>query len=130
MKQFRVLFILLAGMASFTAVATTSLPEQKPEATLVLAYNQSQEVEKVVSVEFFAYNVGNYKFYLANDAKNPFKDPKPNPNTQAIVTDVGWFIAQGYFPLTMYKEKLNGDYLPDIEKELTKLGIKHSRGSC
>ena len=80
--------MLLICMISFTVMAATPLPEQKPEATLVYLNEYTQEVEKVASLEYVLTETSIYE--KSNDAQIFSKTTGKNQNYFTIVDDVGW----------------------------------------
>lgn len=97
------LFILLIGMISFTSLATTPMMEQKPEATVVKVMNLDEVVVVVnENVDFVqALNELTEAFKTLNVTLKDF-----NPNTLAIINDVGWNLSYKQTTMITYKEKL------------------------
>lgn len=107
MKNIRSVFILLIGIISLTAFATTSKPDQKP--TTVITTGQSVIIDAVnVDYTFDVVSVtmdaafSQYIFIVSNQ-----KIVKPS---LAIILDVGWQSQSLSFEQIGYNEKLLDNY--------------------
>jgi hypothetical protein len=107
MKNIRSVFILLIGMISLTAFATTSKPDQKQKT--VLTADQSVSIEAVnVDYTFQVVSVPieaafSQCIFIESNQKTL------NPSL-AIITDVGWRSENLSFVHIPYKEKLITNY--------------------
>lgn len=86
MKAIRSVFILLIGMISLTAFATTSKLDQKQKP--VFKMEQSFQVN-AVNVEV-ASVISDVTFYQSNDFVLPFVKETKSINPVASIKDVGW----------------------------------------
>jgi hypothetical protein len=88
MKLRTALSIMLIGMISLTAFATTSKLEQKPKTTLTPVQSVCIEVVNVATVDFVFYEINSK--VLSNKAYFTLKNVDEPCNTLAYLDDVGW----------------------------------------
>jgi hypothetical protein len=112
MKLRTLLSIMLIGMVSLTAFATTSKLERKQKAELV----------KEFAFQDISVNVENRVVSVLMDAKEvndiyvmQFKTVTEMYYHLAIVADVGWYSPKQRFTDTAYKEKVLQDFKNDLK---------------
>lgn len=107
MKNIRSVFILLIGIISLTAFATTSKLDQKP--TTEFKIEQSVQIEAVnVDYYFDVVSVNmDSAFSQCIFIESNQKIVKPS---LAIITDVGWQNESLPFKQIVYKDKLLENY--------------------
>jgi hypothetical protein len=118
------LFMMLIGMISFTMSATTPTLEQKQK-PIFIQETISYEIGNVALVSDFSMNTEVFYFDLAQSYLYRPLDLKPN--TFATVLDVG--LSQEWQPTfnSIYKEKLEAEFITDHLRRISKIGIKHCR---
>lgn len=110
MKLYKLLFIFLIGMISFTVLGSTTHREQKLKSVF--------KIEK--SIEVNAVNVesnASFKGFISESRQNYINsivirtndNPTINYNYKALL-DVGWHFNKGYNYISHYKEKLTSKY--------------------
>lgn len=116
MKDIRSVFILLIGMISLTAFATTSKPDQKP--TTVITTDHSVCIDAVnVDHSFDVVSVTmDAAFYQCVFIVNNQKIVNPS---LAIITDVGWQSESLSFEQIGYNEKLLENYNLNFKTDKT-----------
>jgi hypothetical protein len=116
MKFRTLLSIMLIGMVSLTAFATTSKLEQKQKAELVKEFTfQASTVNvenKIVSVLMDVKEVN--EIYVMQ-----FKNVTEMYYHLAIVADVGWYSLKQRFTDIAYKEKVLQDFKNDLKLNKT-----------
>lgn len=127
MKNIRSLIMLLIGMISFTTLATTPVLEQKQKA-LTTVVDVVQPVYADVVQDVITVQVAILSEY--NNSRSFTNKDYPKTNYFAVVTDVGWCFVGDSKNIPTNRANLKYSYLPDIEKEMLKLGLKHSRDNC
>ena len=88
MKLRTCLSIMLIGMISLTAFATTSKLEQKPTTTITPVQSVCIEVVNVATVDFVLCEINSK--VLSNYAYFTLKNVDETYNTLAYLDDVGW----------------------------------------
>ena len=126
MKNIRSLIMILIGMISFTTLASTPVLEQKQKPVIVSEFTQS--INAVVVEDAFTLEV--VIFLERNYSQTFLKKDSQKTNDLAIVSDVGWHSKIESKTIAIDRANLNYSYLPDIEKELQKLGLNQSRDNC
>jgi len=107
MKNIRSVFILLIGMISLTAFATTSKLDQKPTAALTTDHSiciESVNVDYNFQVVSVPIEAAFSEFIFSNFNQN-YVQP-----LLATITDVGWQSEDLSFVYIPYKEKLIENY--------------------
>jgi hypothetical protein len=124
MKNIRSVFILLIGIISLTAFATTSKLDQK----------QKTEFKSEPSVQIEAVNVANdfqVDFVLTNSAilnNSEVKVFTISINPVAISNDVGWQIEKQTYQLTSYNDKLLENYNLNFKSQFNP--VANMRSNC
>lgn len=93
--------MLLIGMISFTAMASTPLTEQKQKIEIVKDFQVQAIADNVLSFELVSVDTG-ANFLQSNEA-HIFKNVTELFNTLAIITDVGRYSSKHYFNLNKTK---------------------------
>ena len=127
MKLRTLLSIMLIGMISMTAFATTSKLEQKSKPTITLDQKVYVDVVNVEAQDFVCVEVktkpqsiANTQFYLKN-VDEPFSNV-------AALDDVGWYSFRINFN-QYFKSKLSGTNLKQIIK-IINLSKPRIRSDC
>ena len=108
MKNIRSVFILLIGMISLTAFATTSKLDQKQKTELY--FEPSVQIETVnVATDFQVVFVNTKTSILKNSEVEAFTISNVNPFL-AIISDVGWKGEKQTYQLMSYRDKLLDNY--------------------
>lgn len=119
----------LIGMISATSLASTTMMEQKQEATIFQEPITLVDVVQVQTIDLtsFQYDATIKPSFTAY----PFETKSFEPtHSFAIIDDVGWNPQKQFSQLTIYKERLKANFLTDHNKRISKLGIKLNRESC
>lgn len=117
MKNIRSVFILLIGMISLTAFATTSKLDQKPKA--VLTADHSVCIESVnVDYNFQVVSVSIEAAFSSEFIFSNFNQKTFIPSL-AIITDVGWQSESLSFKQIGYNEKLLENYNLNFKTDKT-----------
>lgn len=93
MKLRTALSIMLIGMISLTAFATTSKLEQKPTTTLTPVQSVCIEVVNVATVDFVFYEI-NLKVQSIANAYFTLKSENKPLTLVAAIDDVGWKVSE------------------------------------
>ena len=123
--KFRTLLMLLIGMISITAMASTPQLEQKQKTTIhkslepfaVIVANVQTDVSFIsIETTSIQHNAG-FSYVIKERIVEQL----------AIIDDVGWNLSMHQFITTPYKEKMQSDYIPDLRNQLRKTGIPIAR---
>ena len=125
MKNIRSVFILLIGIISLTAFASTSKLDQKPPTALTADH----------SVCFDAVNV-DYTFDVVSVPMDAafsqcifiVSNQKIVKPSLAIITDVGWQSSKRYFKEVPYTEKLLENYNLNFKSQFNP--VANMRSNC
>ena len=125
MKNIRSVFILLIGIISITAFATTSKLDQKPTTVLTTDHSvcvDAVNVDYTFDVVFVTMDAAFSQciFIVSNQ-----KIVKPS---LAIITDVGWQSSKRYFKEVPYTEKLLENYNLNFKSQFNP--VANMRSNC
>lgn len=127
MRPIKGLFMLLIGMISFTAMATTTAkPEQKQKMEIIKEFKAQEVTPVIVVLEYPAVFVEAVFMPGANPTKKPIDEPT---YLFAVLLDVGWQGTESKNKLIPYREKLLDNYNLHF-KSYTQEPIKRIRSNC
>jgi hypothetical protein len=117
MKNIRSVFILLIGMISLTAFATTSKLDQKPTAALTTDHSVCIEAVNV-DYNFEVVSVPIETAFSSEFIFSNFNQKTFIPSL-AIITDVGWRTSKRCFKEIPFTEKLLENYNLNFKTDKT-----------
>lgn len=121
--------MFVIGMMTFTAFASTPMPEKNQKAPIQLKYASIEIVADVLPINVLTV-VSEGSVFVSYDALFiTGKNYEPLKHF-AIIVDVGWSFSPEQYKKVPYLEKLNSAYRTDHEKNLQKLGITNARNNC
>jgi len=125
--KFKMLFIFLIGMISMTALASTTMLEQKQKTTIQKSLKHFQIVE-IVQNEVSFITIDNTSIMERASISHLIKERIVKQ--LAIIDDVGWNIQDYIFKNNIYLEKMHLNYIPDLREEIRSKKISSQRKSC
>ena len=126
MRLLKPLFMLVIGMMTCTAFASTPMPEKNQTATMLLNFD-SIELVATVQPTFVLTVQAEMNIFISQYNGNYSCRSNEQSKHIAVVTDVGWYGVRDNYKSISYVEKLSKNYLLDHAKNLEKLGITNNR---